>query len=84
MRRRRALIGCAALLAVPALLFAAVLTYLQLADLGSYRPTVEDIASDALGRELRIAGAKTDTTGEVGADGLLRFPGSACSLPKMA
>jgi len=57
MRRKRILIVVAIVLAVPLAILTAAFLYLRFADLGAHRPTIERIVSDALGRELRVAGA---------------------------
>ncbi|MCP4898603.1 MAG: AsmA family protein, partial [bacterium] len=54
--RRKILIGIAIVAAIPLLAAAIALLYLNFADLGGWRSTVEELVTDALGRELRIAG----------------------------
>jgi uncharacterized protein involved in outer membrane biogenesis len=61
--RRRVLIVGAIVVATPIVLVGAAMLYLKFADLSGYRGTVERRVSDALGRELRIAG---DFAPEVG------------------
>ena len=55
--KRRSIVKIAALvIGVPILLLAIVLLYLNFADLSGWRDTVERLASDSIGRELRING----------------------------
>jgi len=54
--RRKILIGLAVAVGLPLLAVVAVVLYLNVADLGRYRDTVERMASAAIGRELRIGG----------------------------
>jgi uncharacterized protein involved in outer membrane biogenesis len=54
--KRRTRIALALLLGIPLLGASALLLYLNFADLSGWRTTVERVASDAIGRELRIGG----------------------------
>jgi uncharacterized protein involved in outer membrane biogenesis len=54
--RRKILIGLTIVVGVPLLVTMVAVLYLNFADLSGWRGTVEDLATDALGRELRIAG----------------------------
>jgi hypothetical protein len=54
--RRRVLLGLGALVGLTVVVLSAALLYLNLADLGVYRGTVEKALSDMLGREFSITG----------------------------
>jgi len=56
MKPRRAFKVAAVVIAVPILLLLLLLLYLNFADLSGWKDTVAQIASDAIGRELRING----------------------------
>ena len=56
MKLRRAFKIAAVVIAVPILLVLLVLLYLNFADLSGWKDTVARLASDAIGRELRIDG----------------------------
>ena len=56
MKRRKILTIAAVVVGMPILLLLLVLLYLNFADLSGWRDTVANLASDAIGRELRING----------------------------